>query len=249
MFVLLAAVFAFGFVIFGVGSGSTGISEVFNGQIPFFDSGGGAGGPDADDARGRIKDNPKDAKAYRDLATALENDQRREEAIDPLEHYTRLRPKDTNALSELAGLYLSKARRLETEAAIAQAESQSLFQSSLFLPAAQSRLGKQLTADPITQAATTEASTRLTQLYGDTRTAYGSAQSVYARLAAAQPRDPQLQLQLANTAQLAGDTQAAIRAYERFIKIAPEDPLVPSVRAQLKRLRQAQSVGSPPGGG
>ena len=249
VFVLLAAVFGFGFVIFGVGSGSTGISEVFNGQIPFVGGGTTAGGPDAGDARERIEENPKDAQAHRDLATALRNDGKLEEAIAPLERYTQLRPKDANALTELAGLYLSKANRLQGETAAAQAESRSLFQGTLFLPSPESRLGREVRADPLTELVAVESSERLNKLYQETQISYGAAQTIYERIAADRPNDPQLQLQVANTAQLAGDTEAAVRAYKQFLRIAPDDPLAVSIRAQLKRLQQAQSIETTTPGG
>ncbi|MBA3717789.1 MAG: hypothetical protein H0W87_06150, partial [Actinobacteria bacterium] len=67
VFVLLALVFALGFVVFGVGSGGgIGLGDLFN-------SGGGSkGSASASEARDRIKKNPNDAGAYRALSTALQ---------------------------------------------------------------------------------------------------------------------------------------------------------------------------------
>ena len=56
-------------------------------------------------------------------------------------------------------------------------------------------------------------------------------------LAALEPDDPNTQLELAQAAQQTGDATTAIAAYERFLKLAPDDPSASVVRDQLKQLR------------
>ena len=51
-----------------------------------------------------------------------------------------------------------------------------------------------------------------------------------------QPNDPNVQLELAQAAQQTGDAATAIAAYERFLKLAPDDPSATIVREQLKQL-------------
>src|SRR6266550_9199736 len=65
MYVLLALVFAVGFVAFGVGSGSTGISDILRGN--FFGGSSGTSSRIKDDQK-KIKANPKNIDAYRDLS-------------------------------------------------------------------------------------------------------------------------------------------------------------------------------------
>ena len=43
------------------------------------------------------------------------------------------------------------------------------------------------------------------------------------------------------TASVASDTKTAVAAYERFLKLAPDDPSAPAVKRQLKQLRSSQS--------
>src|ERR671931_1268397 len=80
MFVLLALVFAVGFVAFGVGSGSTGISDIFRNGL--FGGGGGSGtsGRGKDDQK-KISANPKNIEAHRDLATLYQQKQETAQAI------------------------------------------------------------------------------------------------------------------------------------------------------------------------
>ena len=96
-FVFLALVFAFGFVFFGVGSGSTGISDALQNAFSF----GSKGGTSISKLQDKVVKHPKDASAWRDLATALEQKQKTQDAVNALERYSALRPHDQSALAEL----------------------------------------------------------------------------------------------------------------------------------------------------
>ena len=124
MFLFLALVFALGFVGFGVGAGGIGFGDVIR------DAAGG-GGPSISDAEQRVLDNPKDAKAFRELATAHQAAGNTDDAIEALQSYTDLRPKDTDALRELAALYLQKASAAQERAQIYQARSDYLAPGSI----------------------------------------------------------------------------------------------------------------------
>ena len=66
----------------------------------------------------------------------------------------------------------------------------------------------------------------------------GSLLALYRRIADASPNDPSVQLELAQAAEGANDAATAIQAYEKFLRLAPEDPTAPEVRRILKDLRQ-----------
>src|SRR2546428_11144670 len=72
VFVLLVFVFAGGFVFFGVGSGSTGIGDLLNGNFGGIFGSGGSSGPSITKAQARVAKHPKDAAAYKALATAYQ---------------------------------------------------------------------------------------------------------------------------------------------------------------------------------
>ena len=67
---------------------------------------------------------------------------------------------------------------------------------------------------------------------------YAKQADTYRKLAAVQPNEPSNYLQLGQSEYLAGDTQAAITAWERFVKLAPDDPNAPLIKRELRRLRQ-----------
>jgi predicted TPR repeat methyltransferase len=45
-----------------------------------------------------------------------------------------------------------------------------------------------------------------------------------------------VQFQLAQAGEAASDTATAIAAYKAFLKLAPDDPTAPAIRARLKQL-------------
>jgi tetratricopeptide (TPR) repeat protein len=230
--VLLAVVFGGTFVLFGVGSQVPGgIADVLG------RSGSATGQVDIGDARERIEENPQDPQANRDLATGLQQRGRAEEAIEPLETFTRLRPNDEPALRELAGLYLARAARYQREAQLAQYEASLASPGADFGPPPTSQLGQALGQPPISEAVQATYNERLTEAYGNMTDAYTDAKNTYAKVARLAPEDPDVQLQLASAAQTAGDTDTAIAAYERFLKIAPDHPSAPLVTEELKELR------------
>ncbi len=241
MFVFLAAAFAVGFVGFNVGGGGGGTGI---GDLLLTPQGVGSDAPSAGEARDRIEENPNDVQAYRDLATALVTEGDTEGAISALEQYTGRRPRDVEAKRELAGLYLSRAERLRDRATAAQLEASSAFAAGAFTPPNTTQLGQALGQDPISEAVQARVNERLNDLYTKMQTEYRLALSVYADIGRLRPRDETIQFELAQAAEAANDTQAAIAAYERFLELAPEDPSAPAVRDRLKLLRSPQSAGA-----
>lgn len=235
MFVLLALIFGVGFVVFGVGGGIPGTSL---GDI-LRNSNGTSSGPSTSELQKRIAENPKDAQAYLDLATNYQQDGDRQQAISTLERYTQLRPKDTDALSQLGSLYLAQATTYQTEAARAQAAFADA-NPGAFLPTLLAG-GKPVLSNPVIDPVSQQASTRFNEAYANMQGAYSSAVATYRRITKASPNDPQAQLQLAQAAQTGGDFPTAIGAYQAFLRLSPGDENAPFVRQQIRRLQAAQA--------
>lgn len=238
MFVFLALVFGLGFVIFGIGSDQgTGIGDILR------DGGSqGSDGPSVSEARARVEERPNDLAAQRALATALIEDGQTDEAIAVLTAYVEKRtPPDEEALRELAGLHLTRATALARDAQEAQLRASYLTFGSTFSNPLDLGEGATLGPDPIEEAISTEASSAVSEAYAKAQEAYRSAEETYDRLAAAAPNDASVQLDLAQVAQQSGNVTRAIAAYEKFLRLAPDDPSAPIVKQQIEQLKAAQA--------
>jgi tetratricopeptide (TPR) repeat protein len=244
VFLFLALVFGLGFVFFGVGTGSSGISDVFQN----FFTGSSSSGASASSLRKKAEAHPSEPKPWRDLATKLETDGKLDEAIGALKHYTALRPKNADALTELAGVYLRRAGEFQQVYADAQTRSLVLSPSSPFQPKADSTLGKAMATltNPIEAAVSGQISTLANTAYGKIIEYENDAVTTYQQLVKLNPKDAVTQLRLAQVATGAGNTAVAITAYERFLKLAPDDPTAPTAREALKQLKAQQAATATP---
>ena len=251
MFVFLALVFGLGYVIFNVGGTipGVGLGDVFQ------NLGQDAAGPSEGDARDDIKDNPNDPQGYYDLAQALQRDGKGDEAIQPLERYVGFRPKDRNALNQLAGLYLTQARQAQEDANLAQFELTQITGGDVFVPGQTSQFGQEFGSGKISEVEAQKLNQRLSDGYVKAQQAYQNATETYKKLVAAipdaeEPDQPSIFLQLAFAAQSANNLNEAIKAYKRYLKIAPDSTSAPQVRDQIKQLEdalKAQKAQSAPG--
>ena len=130
VFVFLVIVFAFSFVLFGVGSGSGGVSDVFGN---FFNRTSAAPRL-VSSLQKKAAEHPKDPKAWRELATALEQKDKTDEAIVALTRYTVLKPKDDGALQEARRVYLRRADDFAQQYVAAQSKAQTAAPGESFKP-------------------------------------------------------------------------------------------------------------------
>jgi tetratricopeptide (TPR) repeat protein len=244
IFIFLALIFAASFVFLGVGSGSSGIGDLLRGNIHF----GGSSGPSIGKAQDKIKKNPNDAAAYLELTKAYEAKGRTDDAIGSLTRYVVLRPRAASALQELAGLYLAKGETYRQQVQLAQLDAQDATLGTIFSPATTPKLSQIVGQDPITQALSTKAQTEVSGVYSKMQSAYAKATAAYKTLAKATPRDPNVQLQLAQSAESANDTPTAVAAYKKFLKLAPDDPSAGVIRQRLKQLQSSSTLPVPTSG-
>jgi tetratricopeptide (TPR) repeat protein len=229
MFLFLALVFALGFVGFGVGAGGIGFGDVIR------DAAGGGGAPSVSDAEKRTLENPKDAQAFRDLATAQQAAGNTDGAIAALQSFVALRPRNTDALRELAALYLQKASAAQERAQIFAARSDYLAPGGIRETIFQIG-GSPLEPDPITNAISTNYDTEISAASSEVQSASAQAVEMYRTITRIQPNDPTVRLELAQAAQSANDITTTIAAYKAFLKLAPNDPTAPEVRRILRQL-------------
>ena len=238
VFVLLIVVFGLGFVLLGVGSSGLGLGDIFNGIS------GGGGSPSIDKPLKATQQNPKDAAAWKELATAYDAKADYASGLSAWQQYTQLRPKDVDGLNSLAQDYGQLLQSQAVDLQAAQAEVQQA-QSPSLGPSSTSPLGRALggLSNPLEQSQSSDAVAR----YQSASSAYQQTASqliaTYQKIGRLQPNEPGVQLQLAQTAESIGDYATAIAAYKQFIKIAPDDASVPQAKARIKTL-QKQLAGS-----
>jgi tetratricopeptide (TPR) repeat protein len=228
---ILAFLFAVTFAFLGVGSGSSGLSQLFNNINVFHHS-----GTSVSKALKEIQHAPKDPKGFRDLATAYEAKGDTLLAIGALQDYTGLRPKDVKAWSELGGLQVKNAQDSVGQYQSAYAAEQLAAPSQAFLPSPTSPLGKALGTNPIEQASATTVNATVNDLLQKVQIAYSAAVSSYTKVADLQPGNANGWFQLAQVAQTAGDNTTAVSAYKRYLKLNPNGSGAAQIRQLIKSL-------------
>ncbi len=238
IYVLLAVVFAAGFVLLGVGSGSGGVADVLSNL--FHGSTGSSVSSQIKSDQKKIAAHPRNTEPYLDLATLYQQQQDQAAATATLESALKVKPNDLDVLSRLASLYQSQAETARNAAADAQA---ALAAANATPPGVDvnSNFGQAFTADPLSQTLKTQATTAFTEV----GTAFTKAESAYKRLAAAArgtSEEANAQLQLASiakdTLQVSGQPEharLAIAAYKRYLELEPQ-----GVQATLAKQTIAQ---------
>jgi tetratricopeptide (TPR) repeat protein len=246
LFVFLALVFSLGFIFLGIGSGSTGISQI----VENFFSGTSSSGSSLSSLQKKTQEHPKDAAAWLAYANKLQQKNQPDTAAQALTAYTQLRPKDTGALLQLAGLYLQRASDWQTLLNASNARTTAIAPTYVLNPPSNSKLaqGLQAVATPLSQAVTAETSAIAQNEQSKVATYLTQRVDVYKKLAAINQQDATTQLSLATAAVDAADTTTAIAAYKEFLKLAPNDSQAPTARKTLKQLESQQSANVGGGG-
>jgi Flp pilus assembly protein TadD len=231
-FVFLILVFGGGFVFLGVGSGGLDLGSLIRDAF----GRGGSSTPSVSKAQQEVAKHPLDASARKDLATALEQKGRVDEAIAAWTQYTKLRPKDVSALQRLAQLELGQANTFLSQAQQASLAQQDAGVNSPFTPSS-GKLGQALGQDPISSALSTRASTQLQEASTKYQTASTQAISTFKKIVKLQPNDQQSVFALAQAADSLQQTPVAISAYKRLLKLKLDPSTAAQIRARIKTLQ------------
>ena len=225
VYIFLAVAFAAGFVVLGVGSGSSGVADVLSNLFH-----GGSGTSISSQIKSdqkKIAAHPGNTEPYLDLATLYQQQQDTAAATATLQSALKVKPKDLDVLTRLASLYQSQAETARNNAADAQA---ALAAANTSPPGVDvnSSLGQAFTADPLSQ----QLKTKATDAFAKVGPAFTKAENGYKRLAGAArgtSEEANAQLQLASiakdTLQVTGQPShalLAIAAYKRYLKLEPK---------------------------
>jgi tetratricopeptide (TPR) repeat protein len=237
VYVILAVLFAITFAFLGVGSGSGGLDQLFQGLNIFH-----RGGNPVSKAQKHIKDHPKDPNGFRELATAYESKGDNGNAISALQQYTSMKPKDVKSLSELAGLQMNQATDYVQQYQAAYKNRQLLTPSQSFLPTG--KLGTALGTNQVEQVEGQRADAAVQDLQQRTQLAYNGAVSSYEAVTKLTPNDSNAWFSLAQAAQQAGNYTTAVSAYKRYLKLNPESTSRSQIEALIKQLSPAPAAPS-----
>jgi DNA-binding SARP family transcriptional activator len=231
---LLAAALIAAFVLLGVGSGSTGISDILN---SFFNR-TSASGTALSSLQKQTVEHPKSAKAWLAYANKLQQKDKLDEAAAALTTYTTLRPKDQDALRQLAAIYYRRAVDWETIYSEQQGRTQAIAPAPAFSPTSTSPLGKAVGSltNPLASAVSSQTSSTTSNAYQQFAGMLTQRVGIWKKLATLNPKDASTQLSLAQAATDAADTAAAIAGYKAYLKLAPQDSGAPAARKALKQL-------------
>ena len=241
MYVLLALVFVFSFVLLGVGSGSNGISDAL--QSFFGRNTGSSLSSQIGDKQQAVARSPQDVSLYLDLAGLYQSDNQEAKALSTLRKAQQVAPKDLDVINRIASIYGGQAGRAADNYRAAYAV---YAQNVTNAPGLDTRspLGQALTSDPYSQGLQTQ----LNDAYTKVTSAYQKVAGVYkqaAQVAKGTSEEPNALLQWASAAQSANDVTTAIVAYKRFLDVAPDNANAPAVRQTLAQLQA--SAGQAPG--
>ena len=190
----------------------------------------------------KVTKQPQNATAWRDLATAYEQKQRTSDAVNALERYSALRPKDQNALSELASQYTTLSQTYAADYQAAQTEAALASPAATFAPSSSTTFGKIFNdpnglQDPIGAVIAAQAQQKPQTALASYQGSQKSAETTLQKLTKLAPRDVTVQYQLGQAATQAGDYKTAVAAYTKFLKLSPNDVDAPQVKQLLKQVK------------
>jgi len=232
VYVLLAVVFIFSFVLLGVGSGSNGISDAL--QNFFGSNTGSSVSSQIDDKQQAVERSPKDVSLYLDLAGLYQSDNQEAKALATLRKARQVAPKNLDVINRIASIYGAQAGRAGDNYRNVFA----VYSQNVNTPPGldtSSPIGQALTSDPYSTAQRTQ----LNDAYTKVTAAYKKSADVYkqaAQVAKGTSEEPNALLQWASSSQSANDIPTAITAYRQFLKVAPDNANAAAVRQTLGQL-------------
>ena len=253
VFFVLAAIFAASFIIGGVGTGSNAsLSDIFGS-----DSGSPSTTPQPSSIGSlekTVKAKPKNAQAWQQLADAYASAGRPSDESRAMGHVVALKPGNLEALQRLAAAQgqvattqSNQAQQLQQRAYTSSPGNDSTFSGGT--------LGT-LSEDPVTIAQAAAEAEQQGKLLKQANTYSTRANtwwkrstSSYAKLVALpafakNDLAASIWLNYASAAQSSNDPKTALKAYDAFLKIAPDDVNAPQVRTIVKQLKKASATDS-----
>jgi tetratricopeptide (TPR) repeat protein len=234
-FVFLIIIFAGGFIFLGVGSGGLDLGQLLRDAF----GNRGSSGPSVSEAQKQVQERPFNAIARKNLAQALEQKGRTDEAIAAWLEYGKLRPRDVTALRHLGDLELGQANIYFQQAQLASLAQAEAAAGTTFRPTT-GKLAEALGQDPLAAAQTSKATADFSAASTKYQTAASRAIATYQQITKLQPENQEALFALAQAADTLRQTNVAIGAYKKLLKL----DLDPTTKAQIReRIKTLQASG------
>jgi tetratricopeptide (TPR) repeat protein len=238
VFAFLALVFALSFAFLGVGAGGSGIGDYIS---QLFHTQSATGTPSVDAAQAKVKKDPKNAAAQLELANAYQTANRTDDAIAALVAYTALKPKDADALQQLASLYLIKATAAEQRAqAVQSSDSGAFFDNLIINPS--SKLGTALGQPQISELEQQKIQKAYSDAAVEASGAHSKEAEIWQTLTTLQPDNTSFLTELGRAKAQSGDLDGGLAAFKKFLVVAPDDPNADQVKQIIKQIEQQKKA-------
>jgi tetratricopeptide (TPR) repeat protein len=233
VFVFLAFIFAAGFVVAGVGSG-TGFGDLISELVR------GGGKSAMSQAKDAVKKNPKDAAAWKQLGGLYATDNRLDLSVDAYKRYLKLRPKDSSAYSSLGAVWYQIALARQQVYTTYAYQAQALAPAPNPFSAFDSTLGQNALGQSALTQVSQQAQTALTRVNAALTNWIGSYKKAVAVVPASN-KSAKLDalVQLANQAEAAQEYPTSIQAYLEYLKLSPGGVNARAIRTKLKQLEKS----------
>jgi hypothetical protein len=231
-FVFLIVIFAGGFVFLGVGAGGLDLGQLLRDAFGRSSS----SGPSVSEAQKDVQERPFNALSRKQLAQALEAKGRTDEAIAAWLEYGKLRPKDVGALRHLGDLELGQASIYFQQAQLASLAQTEAAAGAAFRPTS-GKLSEALGEDPLAAAQTSKAGSELQIASAKYQTAAQRAVATYQQITTLQPKNQEALFALAQAADTLRQTNVAIGAYKRLLKLDLDPTTKAQIRERIKTLQ------------
>jgi predicted TPR repeat methyltransferase len=230
VFVFLAFIFASGFIVAGVGSG-TGFGDLLSELVR------GHGSSPLSSAQSAVKKNPKNASAWKQLAGLYATDNKLDLSVDAYRRYLKLRPHDSSALGSLGAVWHQIAIARQEVYLTYAYQAQALTPATDPISSFDSQLGQNPLAQSALSQVTQQAQSALTRVdaaLSNWLDAYKRAVKVVPASNKSGKLDALVQLE--GQAEAASDFSTAIQAYLDYLKISPTGANARAIRARLTQL-------------
>lgn len=247
VFLALAVVFGITFVFAGVGTSGPSLVDLIGQNNDSSPTTTAVDSSAVQKAEAATKASPDDPQVWLELAQAEVGAGQLDKVPAAAAKAAELAPKDAAVQAAVADVYLAQAAAAlqKAQEMYASAQGGGTVDGRTAVPQqvipgqSNGATPFQTAQESIASAKLSAVSAKVSPLQTEANDAYKAAVEAQTIVTEINADDPAAWFRLGQIATAANDTTGAITAYERFVKLAPEDPLTSKVKDEIKRLKES----------